>query len=207
MPFIISITPLNWQWATHTNWNLNQFATVRSNVLLVHVSSPLLFCHHPNPSRAPNAVFINPIPYTLSLPTKPSYSPLFSFFQLPSSFPSSYFWITSKKPIFYNSRNPAHFARTFSFLWWRHCFPRVPLFAMNNAGANRLDSMLSYVSGRDGSQGPNLFDKGDSSWFVDDISEVGSWLMMATELVPQTSNLDSTFPVDSGKPGPFSFGV
>lgn len=76
---------------------------------------------------------------------------------------------------------------------------------MNNAGANKLDSMLSYVSGRDGSQGPNLFDKGDSSWFVDDVSEVGSWLMMATELVPQTSNLDSTFPVDSGKPGPFSF--
>lgn len=32
---------------------------------------------------------------------------------------------------------------------------------MNNVGANKLDSMLSYVSGRDGSRGPNLFDKGD----------------------------------------------
>ena len=37
--------------------------------------------------------------------------------------------------------------------------------------------------------------------------EVGSWLMMATELVPQTSNLDSTFPVDSVKQGAAAFSM
>lgn len=193
---------------SHTNQQKsNQFAnrTTKSATSSYLISLP--FLSQSESIHSPKRSFINLLSYTLSQSVKPSYSSLFSFFQHPLSLSSSYFSTSSRIPIFCNSRNPAYFARTFSFLWWRHCFTRVPLFAMNNAGANKLDSMLSYVSGRDGSQGPNLFDKGDFSWFVDDVSEVGSWLMMATELVPQTSNLDSTFPVDSGKPGPFSFGT
>ena len=193
---------------SHTNQQKsNQFAdrTTKSATSSYLISLP--FLTQSDSIQIPKRIFINLLSYTLSRSVKPSHSPLFSFSQLPLSLPSSYFSTSSRTPIFFFSLNPAYFARTFSFLWWRHCFTRVPLFAMNNAGANKLDSMLSYVSGRDGSQGPNLFDKGDFSWFVDDVSEVGSWLMMATELVPQTSNLDSTFPVDSGKPGPFSFGT
>ena len=61
--------------------------------------------------------------------------------------------------------------------------------------------MLSYMAGRDGAKGPNLFEKG--VLFVDSITviEVGSWLMMATELVPgMTPQIGATFPttLDSG---------
>ena len=66
------------------------------------------------------------------------------------------------------------------------------------ASSSPLDSMLSYMAGRDGAKGPNLFEKGilliDSITFL----EVGSWLMMATELVPgMTPQMGATFPPTS----------
>ena len=60
------------------------------------------------------------------------------------------------------------------------------------ASASPIDSMLSYVSGRDGKKGPGLFDK-----------EVGSWLMMATELVPGIDPPSVTSPSHGLDPSSF----